>query len=217
MRSLRRWLAGSLRERRRTGPRRADSRRPGLPPARDRLQGHHAAARGCAGASRGGRASSPSSPSRAARSSCSAPSPGASSSAARSPMRLGCGFATARKPGKLPWRTRQRRVRARVRHRLARGARGCDPPGHARARPRRRARHGRVRRARRSSSSSSSAASWSASRFSSSSVFLDGRRPARRPRRLLARRVSTDTLRVRTPYSLTVGTIRSHWRMVYDR
>ena len=48
---------------------------------------------------------------------------------------LGSGFATARKPGKLPWRTRHRRVRARVRHRLARGARGCDPTGHARARP----------------------------------------------------------------------------------
>ena len=40
---------------------------------------------------------------------------------------LGCGFVTARKPGKLPWQTVERDLRARVRHRQPRAARGCDP------------------------------------------------------------------------------------------
>ena len=42
---------------------------------------------------------------RASRTSSSAPRRAASSSAARSPTRLGCGFVPARKPGKLPWKT----------------------------------------------------------------------------------------------------------------
>ena len=58
-------------------------------------------------------------------------------------LELGCGFVAARKPGKLPWDDRERRVRARVRRRLARAPRRRDRRGRARPHPRRPARHGR--------------------------------------------------------------------------
>ena len=67
---------------------------------------------------------------------------------------LGCGFVPARKPGKLPWKTVRDDVRARVRDRLARGARRRVRERRAGDRARRRARdrrdgagEGRPRRA----------------------------------------------------------------------
>ena len=42
---------------------------------------------------------------------------------------LGCGFVPARKPGKLPWKTVEATLRARVRHGHARGARRRDRAG----------------------------------------------------------------------------------------
>ena len=63
--------------------------------------------------------------------------------------KLGCGFVAARRPGKLPWKTGQRRpTRSSTARELARTARRRDVARPARARPRRRAGHGRHRRGR---------------------------------------------------------------------
>ena len=60
-------------------------------------------------------------------------------------IRLGVGFAIARKPGKLPWSTVDGELRARVRRGQPRAARRRGPRRHARARARRSARHRRHR------------------------------------------------------------------------
>ena len=86
-------------------PAREDPRRPGLPEAGDRLQGHHAAARRRRRAARDGRPAGRVGRAAASPTSSSAPRRAASSPAARSRAGSAAGFVAARKPGKLPWRT----------------------------------------------------------------------------------------------------------------
>ena len=150
-------------------------RHPRLPEARDRLQGRHAAPRGCRR-----RCTRPSSSSRRG------PSPrrpdvilGAEARGfvlgAALAYRLGIGFVAARKPGKLPHTTISAKYALEYGGRLARGARStrsraaracsctttCSPPAAPRARS--------------ASSSSSSAASSSAAAFLIELAFLGGR------------------------------------------
>ena len=156
-------------------------RHPRLPEAGHRLQGHHAAARRRDGVPR-----PRSTPwSRRIRGRVDIvlgiESRGFIIGAAAA-YALGTGIALVRKPGKLPYRTHQRELRARVRHRHAR-----DPPRRLRRRApraagRRPARHGRHGERGRSSSSSAAAARSSRARSSSSSAFLGGRARLAGPR-----------------------------------
>ena len=141
-----------------------DPRRPGLPGARDRLQGHHAAARRPGGAARDGRASWRSGSSRASPTSILGAEARGFILGAALAYELGCGFVAARRPGKLPWKT------VSATYALEYGENSLElhadaiADGAARARPRRRARDRRHRARRSATSSSSSAARSSASR-----------------------------------------------------
>ena len=163
-----------------------DPRRPGLPEAGDRLQGHHAAARRrrrrCRGRSTSSAAwAEPREPDIV----LGAEARGFITGGALA-CRLGCGFARRAQAGQAAVADGQRQVRARVRPRRARDARRRDHAGPARADPRRRARdrrhgqgEGRPRRAARRRSSPGVL-------FIIQLDFLNGARPARRLRRPLA-------------------------------
>ena len=89
--------------------------------------------------------------------------------------RLGCGFVPARKPGKLPWETIEATYELEYGTDSLQIHADAISNGHARDRPRRRARDRRHGAGEDASSSSSSAARSSASSSSSSSTFLNGR------------------------------------------
>ena len=95
-------------------------------------------------------------------------------------LRLGAGFVPVRKPGKLPWKTRARELRARVRQRQPRDPRGRPRRRGACPDRRRRDRHRRHRARGRASSSPRSARRVASFAFLVELGFLERAGEARR-------------------------------------